>query len=167
MHLVWNLTLSCAFVLVGAAQAQSLVRTTGVPVFGTPDSFSSWSVYSCPDAVDCAVSVDVTFPSGVCTVSAVALIDRHPKQKKQTIIWTLPANPPGYEIQFKDPGIQMTEGGQDMDDVSKALKQHKKKVKQKSMTLLTYDILVEYRIKNSGASYTPCKPNGPAIVNRG
>jgi hypothetical protein len=153
--------------LSSASHSQSVEHATYVPPFGNPGTTTSWSVYSCPDAAECQVNVDVTIGFVGCRVEAIPFIDRNPNQKKQTIIWVIPSDPAGYEVQFKDPGVVMTEGGQDVDDVKKDKKEHRKKIKQQSMTFLLYNILVEYRVQGSAGPFLPCPPKGPAIVNRG
>jgi len=166
MHSLNTAACACALLLASAVHSQPL-HADGVPDFAAPDTTTTWRVYSCPDADECKVNVDVTVDTSGCRVDAVDFVDRNPNQKKQTIVWSIPKDPAGYEVQFKDPGIQMTEGGQDVDLVKKDKKEHKKKVKQKTMTFLLYDILVEYRVQGSTGAFTVCKPRGPAIVNRG
>lgn len=156
------LTLLSALLISGAGYGAD---TLGLKDFGTPGAFTTWQVYSCPDDVDCKVSVGLTVSAAGCEISAVDFIDRHPHQKKQTIVWQIAPNST-YDVQFRGDGIKMTDGGQDVDDVKKDAKEHKKKVKQKSQTFLLYDILLEYKPLGSATPYLPCIPKGPAIVNR-
>jgi len=141
----------------------------GVPPFGTPGTTTTWTVYSCPDDPDCVVNIKVTDVSGGCKIDVVDFVDRNPKQTKQQIIWRIVQVPPNYDVQFTDPGIKMTQGAGDMDDVSKDKREHKKKVKRQDpdRSFLLYNILLEYKATLSGGGYAACTPKGPAIVNRG
>ena len=153
--------------LISTTACAAQEHMEGVPPPGTPGMFTTWRVYSCPDAPECQVSIDVSIGIAGCQLSSVDLIDRNPNQKNQTIVWTFGTTTPGYEVEFRDPGIVMTEGGQDVDDVKHEKREHRKRIKQKTMTFLLYDILVEYRVQGSMGAFTACNSKGPAIVNRG
>jgi hypothetical protein len=150
--------------LLSSVVAGQDVYAQGVRARAAAGTTTTWNVYTCPNAGDCTVNVDVSIdPLKGCETTAVDFVDSNPGQ---TIVWVLGRVPAGYEVQFKDPGIVMTEGGQDVDDVTHDKKEHRKRVKRKSQTFLLYDILVEYR-SNNAAGFTACPPKGPAIVNRG
>ena len=148
------------------AKAQGTLSLYGFPPFATPGSTTTWSVYACPDSAECPVPVTVTVISGVCSFKVPDLVDRNPNQKKQELVWLLTsANPGAYDVNFLDPGIDMTYGGGDVTDVKKDKKEHRKKIKQQTSLLLTYDIVVEY--KTTAGTTLPCSRFGPGIINRG
>ena len=130
----------------------------------------TWSVYTCPDKVQCQVTVKISIVSGDCVFAVEDLIDRHENRKRQEIVWNLISNTTGYDVEFADAGIAMTFGSTDVDDGASEKKMHSKKIKQQGNRLLLYDILAKYKKsmdQDLPGNWTRCKRKGPAIVNRG
>ena len=153
--------------LATCANAQPrLVRQYGVPPPASPGTTTTWDVYTCPDAADCTVTVGVAVNAGVCTFTVPAFIDRNSNRKRQQLIWVLDKEPAGYEISFKNQGIEMKLGSGDVRETLRSQREHRKQVIQQSRLFLLYDILVEYKDLTTG-TVTSCSPHGPAIINRG
>ena len=159
----------CAIALASAAHAQ-LGRQTlfGVPAFGES---STWTVLSCPDTPECPVPVAISIVSGKCQYAVYDIIDRHPNQKKQELVWMVSTPTTGYEVQFGNanltkPGIEMRLGKADLNDKKNEKKEHRKKFKKQDTLFITYDIHAEFK-KTADSDFIPCDDKGPAIINRG
>jgi hypothetical protein len=160
-----------AVVLASSAFAQLGGRKPfGVPNFGEK---SAWTVFSCPDAGDCPVPVEISIVNEKCQYVVYDVIDRHPNQKKQELVWILSTPTTGYEVRFGNanltkPGIEIRLGKGDMDDKKNDKKEHRKKFKKQDTLFITYDIHAEFRrTTDTDKDFTPCDDKGPAIINRG